>query len=638
MIIDESNAKRAVGTVSPKSDLQDPHIRKLIDYLSKTTNQSVQDIEAHLMDKVQEMAGLQKKAPILYASMAHNAIEAELNKLFEKAPQPKAAPTFDPITFSALIRRVKAENASIFPLRNFIDRKPIASPRIILTPSKDPIDEKRFGSIHTAAATPDGEFIFYVPFMQQCLNFAHIKGVTPKSKKYKNNGGDFAPEWSIIEFLILHEFFHYTHADFHYQKVLKADPQIINWVGDFRSNYDLIKAGHEPIPMGLYNDLINYDRQKTYKEMYDLVKSEFDKLNPKEKDQVEKQLGDLGDDHSQGGDGDDEGEEGEGQEGEGQDGEGQEGEGKGKPGEGKGKGKPGEGKAKKPGRGDPEEATEDELEEHGKRVSGKAGKKDDNAAGGKEGDSGKGTGSGPGGRGASGPSSPTAVDWSGLRPRFDWKTLLAKLVKGSDTVETTYQKVHRRNITSVHVATQTGAGVVRPGEKEVPANLVKLCIVVDSSGSMASAIAMVLASVNKLLQEGGVAKSFVFVEFSSDYHMYLCTISGKSGTAREISDPNDVKSGGGGKVDTIASILGRHAGGGTNFTDDLAGKLAQFAAQKYNILILTDSDIASGGNKETFLELYAKFRQQVYLILDSRNTFVAMAKTMKGASANITHL
>lgn len=279
----------------------------------------------------------------------------------------------------------------------------------------------------------------------------------------------------------------------------------------------------------------------------------------------------------------------------------------------------------------------EDIEEHSKRTSQKAGKQNQEAT--KPDPQGQTPSGGRGGRGG-GPTTPTSVDYKSIKPRYDWKTLLARLVRSADTTEVTYQKVHRRNVTSVHIATQTGAGVVRPGEKEVPANLVKLAIVVDSSGSMMSSITKVLANVKKLLTDNsnGVARSFVFVEFSSDFHMFVATVSGKSGTAREIKDVSEIRGGGGGKTESLEGLLTRYQGGGTNFTPELTAQLSKLATMGYNVLILTDSDIAAGGNKEDFLALYAKHRQQVYLILDSRDTFHHVAKTMKGASANISHL
>lgn len=283
---------------------------------------------------------------------------------------------------------------------------------------------------------------------------------------------------------------------------------------------------------------------------------------------------------------------------------------------------------------------QEDLEQHSKRTSSKAGKQQDQPGeGGDQGD-GQPKKPGAGGRGASGATAPRAVDWKGMKPRYDWKTLLTRLVRSSNTMEVTYQKVHRRNITSVHVAADVGAGVIRPGEKEVESNLVKLCIVVDSSGSMHDAIKTVLSNVQKLLTENSasVAKSFAFVEFSSNYHMYLCTYSGRNGTAVPIKSVKDIGAKSPLKPETIESLLTRHQGGATNFTSALTAELSAFAAQKYNILIMTDTDIMGSGNKEEFLDLYAKHHSQVYLILDSRDSWLKVVQAMKSASANISHM
>jgi hypothetical protein len=324
----EDNVKRAIGSgVLPTSSLSDPHIRKIIDHIHKTSKISVADIEDEISSEVARIAKQHAKSPLLFGSMMANAVEAALFDMFSpKAARTKpehnlrkrknnagedeivpkiqavpksTVPKWDPVIFSALVRRIKAENQSIFPLRNFYNKKPIISPRIIYVPSKHEVDQKQFGDIDTAAATPKGEFIFNLHFMQQCMDFSHTKGIKPKGKKYVSNGGEFPDEYCMIEFLILHEFFHYTHADFHYHKVLKDDEgkkavgKIINWVGDFRTNYDLIKAGHEGIPMGLYNELVNYDRQYTYEEMYNLVKNELKKLKEKKVPKVGDLVKDL---------------------------------------------------------------------------------------------------------------------------------------------------------------------------------------------------------------------------------------------------------------------------------------------------------------------------------------------------------
>ena len=310
MNIVESNVKAARGTLVPKSSINDPHIRKIINYIHKNANVPVKQIEDQIQEEVDRLSRQAQKSPLLFNTMLANAVERALFNMFKpkelvdpneilarvmsgkelpvRVQSPATSPKFNSVDFSALVRRVKIENQSLFPLRNFHDKKPIVSPRIILIPSDDPETQKKFGSIDTAAATPNGEFIFNVHFMQQCLDYAHIAGLKSKFKKYKSNGGQFPDEYAMLEFLILHEFYHYTHADFHYHKVLKDDEgkkakgKIINWVGDFRTNYDLLKAGHVPIPVGLYNEEVNYDRQKEYAEMYNLVKNELKKLKEAE--------------------------------------------------------------------------------------------------------------------------------------------------------------------------------------------------------------------------------------------------------------------------------------------------------------------------------------------------------------------
>lgn len=592
------NKKMAIGTVSKKSTLQDPHIQKAIAHAAKASGKTVKEIEDHLMAEAVKFEDIRAKSPILYDSIAANIIEQTLYKFYreEKVASPKGVDKFDPVTFSALVRRIKAEHPSLFPLRNFYNKKPLAAPRMILVPTDNKEDAK-WNKVDTAAATPNGEFIFNTDTMQRDMDFAYIQGVKPKSKKYKSNGGPFPDEWAPVEFTILHEFYHYTHGDFHYMKVMGGNPTIHNWAGDFRSNYDLIKAGYEPYAEGLYNDHINYDRQGTYKEMYDIVKKEFEKLNKDQQKKVGDAMGGLGDDHSQ------------------------------------------HGSDAEPSHGGM--PSMDDAEEHGKKVSKKLGDAEDGAEPGKAGDDGKPQPKADkGGPGSRTQLEPHAVDWSAIRPRFDWKTLLARLIKSSDTTEVTYQKVHRRNITSVHVATATGAGVVRPGEKEVPANLVKLCIVIDSSGSMSDAIKKVFANIHKLFKENqaALAKQFALVEFSGSHRVYACTLSGNTGSAVQISGVAGMKSAGSGERVDLSVLLARHEGGGTNFDEELATTLKGFAAQKYNILILTDTDILAGSNKENFLDLYGAAHNQVYVLFDSKESFQSAVKAMKTASSNLSHL
>lgn len=575
-ILEASNLK-AKGSVSPESELADPHIQQVLKHVAETTSTTVKELEEHILKKMEQFASLHQKAPVLYHSLIKNVAGAEAFKLLEKSvkEEHEEAPTFDAVTFSRLVRRIKVENPSIFPLRNPFTDKPLKSPRFVIIPNDDEEDNKKYADVKTAAATSTGEFIFYKPFLNQCLLYAHVAGVKPKGEKYKE---EFPPEWSLIEFLILHEFYHFTHADFHYQEIYKEDPKIINWVGDFRSNYDLVKAGHEPIPMGLYNDLINYDKQKTYREMIDIVKSEFEKLSDPEKRKVEKQLTELGDEH----------------------------------------GIQTDDPKKAPGEG--------EVEEHGKGVSSAAQK-------GGEGQPGPGPGpgestsaSGKDDKPGSGAGERRAIDWQKIKPKFNWKTLLDRLVKGSVSTEPSYQKAHRRNMVGLHIAKQMGAGAIKPGEVVQPSRDLKICFVVDSSGSMGEHIAKVFAEVRAVLRHMGRV-SFHVIEFSNTHKIWEGI---SEGGKLSFKEPGTRKSVG---LDEVF----QSRGGGTVFSDSLAADIQLLIKSRTNIIIITDSDITVDKNWENFLSIYTKHRAYTFMILATRDDFEAASKALKHKPDNFSH-
>jgi hypothetical protein len=289
------------------------------------------------------------------------------------------------------------------------------------------------------------------------------------------------------------------------------------------------------------------------------------------------------------------------------------------------------------------EVDEEELEEHNKKVERhlkRAAERegDPNAEASAKSNQNVSPSSSGGGRGSTYDPTARKVDYSNIHPRFKWKTLLDRLVKSADTLEVTYQKPHRRNVTGMHVAAQTGAGVLRPGEKLTPANLSKLVFVVDSSGSMTAGILKVLAELQALFRQshGQIAKNFIFVEFSGSHSIWSATIDGRTGQATQIGGISEIKSPKG-KTIPIDELMSRHIGGATNFSDDLVSDLKPFLAQKFNVLVMTDSDILYGGNWTAFTDLYKEFPSQVYLILDRHETFVEVAKKGKGISSNFTH-
>lgn len=270
-----------------KSSNTDPHILKIAGIIAVARSVPVEQVFQEIDQEKAKFLKIKDVAPILYHTISDNLVEDQLFSAFWKLDIPiEGSPKFSKIMFRRLCEQIRGEHNRFFPLRNFIEKRRHANPSYLFT--DDPTDPEtskgQYASVKTACATLTGEFVFNIPFMQKLLDWAHLKDIKPKQRKYTNNGGQIPFEYAYIEFLIMHEYLHYSEGDFYYQKVIPhAKPKIINWVGDFRSNYLLVKSGYEQLPMGLFNDKINYDRQFTYKEMYDLVQSEFDKFPKKDK-------------------------------------------------------------------------------------------------------------------------------------------------------------------------------------------------------------------------------------------------------------------------------------------------------------------------------------------------------------------
>ena len=612
------NKRRELGEVKfSETSLKDPHVVKILDQIVKDFGIPRKELEDGIQEKLDKFDEIAKKSPILYDTIRKNAIEQEVFDLVEKHKIGKDAPRFSVQMFSKLLRFIKAEHDQFFPLRNFIDSKYLYNPVIIMVPSNKKEYEK-YNNVDTAAATPKGEFIFCVPFMQKLIDYAFLKDIKPKGKKYKCNGGEIPDVYAYIEFLIIHEFMHYTYADFHYQKTLKANPKIINWVGDFRTNYLLVKSGLEQLPIGLFNDQINYDRQKSYKEMYDLVEAEFKKLNKDEQKQVQDALDGMGDNHDSGGE-------------------------PGEPGEGEGKPSSGSGEPKEGDKGDDKNGDIfDEMDKNnediekkiggGKEVSSedKAEKPDPN----KPMTNGSGAGEGRGGRGGKGDGDGSKFDYSKVRPTFTWKKLLDRMITDASTSsEETFQKPHRRNITGVHLAQQTGAGAMKPGEVPLE-NELKLGFVVDTSGSMTGVVPTIYSNIENLLKtkQNASAKEFYLIKFSGNHYIYKCNY--KANRYRQLAavDDKSAKM----REGSVKELFSKHIGAATNFTDEMTADIELLAKKKYNILIMSDSDILYDENFANVKKLVTE-QKNVFFILDSRDTFIRMAEMLKQISRNITY-
>lgn len=281
------NAKKAdLGEIKfSKSSPTDPFCIKIAGLIAAARGISVPEVFAEIEQQIDKVKVIATKMPIIYHTMVDNIYESELFSMFENLHIPvEGAPQFDKVTFRELRTFVRGEHNRFFPLRNFIEKRPHKNPAYYFTDDPTDLDssgnpnKSKWSSVKTACATPNGEFVFNIPFCQKLIDWAHLKEIKPKGRKFDNHGGPIPFQYAYIEFLLMHEYLHYSEADFYYQQIIpNANPKLINYVGDFRSNYLLVKSGYEQLPIGLFCDKINYDRQHAYIDMYNIVKDEFSK-------------------------------------------------------------------------------------------------------------------------------------------------------------------------------------------------------------------------------------------------------------------------------------------------------------------------------------------------------------------------
>jgi len=584
--------RKAEGQVRfPVSSMNDPFVKKTIMAIARHTGKSLQAVTAEIEEKMNEFSGIAEKSPILYETINKNAAEQQAFTQFWKEGVPvKDTPKFSNITFNKLVRRLRIEYDEFFPLRSYIDRRHLINPIIkVLEPGTAEAEK-----LSTAAATPGGVFLFNEQFMQQLMNYSKLKDVKPKGAKFKSNGGDFPDEYAYIEFVIMHEFMHYSNDDFYYQKIIpKANPKIINWVGDFRTNYLLTKSGFEALPMGLFNDKINYDRQREYVEMYRIVEEEFENLKSDEQRALEELLDQLSDDHSQG---NQEGEESDVTE---------------------------------------EDATPGELDDA-------AGENEEAVEGGGEGGGEEGDKGGQGrsdsedGEPGSGDRNPRdySVDYENVEPRFNWKTLMSRFIKtGLAKTEPTYSRPHRRSITTMDVARQTGAGAIKPADRPVDYSDAKLMYIIDNSGSMTGIINTVIANAMKLLNQPAFKKATILaLKFSNKADLYKVSIP--RNVAGLIINPNDTPE----KWDKSArEVLGSHMGGGTDISSSMVVTVNKATSENYNVVLFTDGDVMWGGNYDNVLKMIKSAPGLMFIVFDRKDTYVAFRQKSGINTPNMTY-
>jgi hypothetical protein len=264
------------------SSVTDPFINKVVQQISNETGVPAAELLKEMSSSITKITEIGKYSPLLYDTLIKNSAEnAAFDLIFRSKKPVNIEPVkFDIKVFRELLKLINYENDAFFPLTAPGEVKRIYGIKPIFVPSNIE-DYKQFNSVTTAAASPAGEFIFNLDFMNQLLYYGAAVDVQPLGKKYVANGGTIPNNYCYIEFLIIHELLHYAYGDFASGRRFKQyNHTAHNWASDFRSNYMLVKSGYTQLPIGLFSDDLNFDRVNTnsYEKLISVVAAEMKKL------------------------------------------------------------------------------------------------------------------------------------------------------------------------------------------------------------------------------------------------------------------------------------------------------------------------------------------------------------------------
>jgi len=305
-------------------DLNTPYVKKIIVREAKVRNKSVQEITDELQARLdQGMLNFQNANQRQNAVNMKNMIEGIL---FDYISPSEKVPKVTLKQLKEMIKWVRVSNPAFFKLKDPITGKKVKV-SIHITPAPKMIKQPAWmQQVTTAAATANGELIFNVEFCKQLIQYAYTKGVKPAGGMYESNGGTIPDAYAYIEFLILHEIYHIVHADHFYgavdlynlmvkegptrwPKLLQsagwtgtttdkrgrrslrraaraANGQIQNYVGDYITNYELVKKGYAQLPIGLFATDYNYDNFDSMEDIQIAVLDDMEEGTPDPKDSM----------------------------------------------------------------------------------------------------------------------------------------------------------------------------------------------------------------------------------------------------------------------------------------------------------------------------------------------------------------
>jgi len=660
-------------------DIKTPFVQDIVQKLSIASNQSKNDIRLDIETELAADLDKMKDGPdSFYKEARKNAIESIL---FKKIKVISLEEEFSYEHFDYLYKSIIVKNKAFSNVRDRVTGKLINFNLIFTPPRKSWIKQADWiKKVTTAAATAAGDLIFNVDFAKQLISYAKLKNIKPKGGVYISNGGPVPDSYSYIEFLILHEIYHVIHADhFHESNKKGMTGTMQNYLGDFITNYKLLKAGYEQLPIGLFSSTYNYDEFSSMSEMQDRIIEDFKELNKEQKDNLNNQMddhvnedGDITNDEydeneeSQGsGDGEssdsqesnsDDGESSDSQESNSGDGESNSDDGEsnsddeesnsgnGEP-DGGGSGKQSSGEISNDDSLDSsftniendlpsaEEFSAKEIDnkikenEETNQQSLEAIKKELENKKAAEGDKLK--------------QKERDLKNKPETEPIQWKTLLKRMIPKPETSKTrSMTKMHRRTVAQMGIATGSRGIAVKAGESNTSEASLSLLFILDFSGSMSSTFEQINKSILKIINDNKseTIKEMFIITFASNFELFKINLdmNGKKHTYQRVLNKNEfakktfkMKLA---KTDkNIKEIFKEdNIGYGTDFPEQLLDIMIKLKKLDFNQVIITDTDIASKDNIRTLRKACMQKGNpfSFNVLLDSQSSYTYVKKAL----------
>jgi len=646
-----------------KSNLGNKYIEEILRDYAKANGIDFAEVFIEAKQKYDEQLEYMKKSDILFGTVKQNLAE----QIAFEYVIPKGL--FKKKEFLEMLDWVVAKHKVLFLLRDPYSNKIVSFSYYFVPAPKFAKVPQYMESVDTAATTAKGELIFNTQFADKLCTFywykQQYKGIKPNGKMYQSNGGPIPDYYAYLEFVVLHEFLHIVHADHFYSKELGTDPVIQNYVGDFVINYKLVKSGYAQLPIGLFSDEINFDRQETEEEMRDIIIRELNKLNDEEKQKATENMNNAMDDHfdnqneqtndsgakpnldqnqqsqqdqnQQGQNGQQSQDNQDGQRQAQSDQQDQVQSDQGSQGEQDSQEQTNQqGQDLEQKRKDINEklddilnqAKEEEKNLNQDNVKQKAAEAKNRTEVDNDGEQqstlddilNK----------AKSRSSDSSIDLdTSFNPTFSWKKLLQMMVPTTQEEIETYSKPSRRGASRLSMLKQKGAAAIKPGEKKEEGDKKSLVLVIDNSGSVSNALGKVMATFLKLLENFKKSiDNIIIIRFDDTYDVFVGDLKTKS--IKKVSPDSlpkllqssfkmsDIKLKESQKwtfkkffSDTIGF------GAGTEFSENLLKTIINLWKKDMNVILFTDTDILWRKNKENLKKLIktTKKRQKSFSMI-----------------------